>query len=59
METLKQEVLTAIAKLPDSAEIDDMMYRLYVIDKIKKGQEAVRNNETISVDELEKEMRLW
>lgn len=36
METLKQEVINAILKLPDSANIDDIMYELYVIDKVKR-----------------------
>ncbi len=48
METLKQEAIGAISKLPESADIDDIMYRLYVIDKIKKGQDAVKEGETIA-----------
>ncbi len=30
METLKHEILNAISKLPESANIDDIMYELYV-----------------------------
>jgi restriction endonuclease Mrr len=37
VETLKKEAINAISKLPESADIDDIMYRVYVIDKIKKG----------------------
>jgi hypothetical protein len=33
MNTLKQEALTAIAQLPETADVDTIMYRLYVIDK--------------------------
>ncbi len=33
IETLKDEALNAISKLPETADIDDIMYRLYVIDK--------------------------
>jgi len=29
-----------IAKLPENVDIDEIMYRLYVLDKIRKGQEA-------------------
>lgn len=36
METLKQEAIRAISKLPDTADIDELMYRLYVVDKEKK-----------------------
>ena len=56
MESLKQEALNVISKMPDTAEIDDIMYRLYVIDKVRKGREAVRRGETISIEDLKKEM---
>ena len=59
MESLKQEALNVISKMPDTAEIDDIMYRLYVIDKVRKGREAVRRGETISIENLKKEMESW
>ena len=59
METLKQEAIGAISRLPESADIDDIMYRLYVIDKIKKGQDAVKEGETISVESLKEEVKSW
>jgi hypothetical protein len=59
METLKQEALKVIAKLPDTANIDDIMYELYVIDKVKKGREAAERDDTISLEELKREMQTW
>jgi len=59
METLKQEAINAILKLPDSANIDDIMYELYVIDKVKKGKEAAERSEVISIEELKREMQAW
>ena len=59
MNTLKQEALTAIAQLPDAADIDTIMYRLYVIDKVRKGREAVEKGETITAEELMREIELW
>jgi len=59
METIKEEVLSALSHLPDTAAIDDYMYRLYVIDKIKKGQKAILNGEIISSEALKKEISLW
>lgn len=59
METLKAEVINAISKLPESASIDDIMYELYVIDKVKKGKKAVERGDTISIEELKKEMQTW
>lgn len=59
METLKQEAIRVISKLPDTANIDDIMYELYVIDKVKKGREAAERDETISIEDLKREMQTW
>jgi hypothetical protein len=59
MNTLKKEALTAIAQLPETADIDTMMYRLYVIDKVMKGREAVEKGETISAENLKREIESW
>jgi hypothetical protein len=59
METLKQEAIRAISKLPESANIDDIMYELYVIDKVNKGKEAAERGDSISIEELKKEMQSW
>ncbi|MBI5727184.1 MAG: hypothetical protein HY965_04995 [Ignavibacteriales bacterium] len=59
METLKQESIKAISKLPEESNIDEIMYRLYVLDKIKKGKEAVLKGEVITIDELRKEAAKW
>lgn len=59
METLKHEAMDGISKLPESASIDDIMYELYVIDKVKKGKEAVECGETISTEDLRREMQSW
>jgi hypothetical protein len=59
MESLKQEVMNAVSKMPETADIDDIMYRLYVIDKVRKGREAVQQGKVISVDELREETQSW
>jgi len=59
MESLKQEVLNAISKMPETADIEDIMYRLYVIDKVRKGREAVQQGKVISVEELREEITSW
>jgi predicted transcriptional regulator len=59
METLKQEAINAISKMPDSADIDEIMYRLYVIDKVRKGKEAIERGETVTSEELKKEIESW
>lgn len=38
MKSLKNEALAAISSLPDDTSADEIMYQIYVIDKIQKGQ---------------------
>ena len=59
MEALKREAINVISKMPDTAEIDDIMYRLYVIDKVRKGRKAVKQGDTVSAEELQKEIESW
>ena len=57
--TIKEEAINAITTLPDTATMEDIMYRLYVIDKIKRGIKAIENGESISLEELEREVESW
>jgi len=59
MESLKQEAINVISKMPDTAEIDDIMYRLYVIDKVRKGRDAVQRGEIVSIEDLKEEIESW
>ncbi|MEA3303861.1 MAG: hypothetical protein U9Q75_11380 [Pseudomonadota bacterium] len=59
MQPAKTEALETIGKLPDNADMDEIMYRLYVLDKIRKGREAVEQNRTISSDELIRKIDAW
>lgn len=59
MSPVKQEVLETIGKLPDDADMDEIMYRLYVLDKTRKGQEAVAQGQTIGSDDLRQEIDTW
>ncbi len=59
METLKKEAMNAIDKLPEAANADEIMYRIYVIDKVTKGQEAIKEGKSISVESLKEEIKSW
>ena len=59
MKTLKQEIIDAISKLPENADIDEIMYRLFVIDKIRKAREAAAQGESLSIDQLQQEIESW
>jgi predicted transcriptional regulator len=59
MQPAKQEALETIGKLPDDTDMDEIMYRLYVLDKIRKGQEAVEQGRTVTSEELKREIDSW
>ncbi len=59
MQAAKQDALHTINQLPDTADMEEIMYRLYVLDKIRKGQEAVEQNRTLTSEELQREIDSW
>ncbi len=59
MQTVKQEVLNTVGQLPEDVDMEEVMYRLYVIDKIRKGQQAAENGQVISHEDLKKEIDKW
>jgi len=59
MPAAKQEALEAISQLPDDTDMDEIMYRLYVLDKIRKGRQAAEQGRTISQEDLKREIETW
>ncbi|MFC3123070.1 hypothetical protein [Agaribacter flavus] len=52
MNVAKSEVQHILNNMPDECDIEDLHYRLYVLEKIKRGQAAVENGETLTQDEV-------
>lgn len=59
MQAAKQEALNIIDRMPDDSDMDEIMYRLYVLDKIRKGQQAVEQGKTITSEEVQREIDSW
>jgi len=59
MENLKQEAIKAISALPENVDLEEIMYKLYVIDKVRKGDSAIKEGKKISSEELKKEIASW
>ena len=56
MQAAKQEALKIIGPMPEGCDMDEIMYRLYVLDKIRRGREAVVQDKAISSEELQREI---
>lgn len=59
MNSVKKEAIDIISKLPDDVSIDDIMYKLYVLDKVNNGQEDIKKGNYVTTDELRKEVESW
>ena len=59
MQAAKQDALETIGKLPDDTDMDEIMYRLYVLNKIRKGQQAVEQGKTTTSEDLKREIESW
>ena len=59
MQSAKQGALDAIADLPDDANMDEIMYRLYVLDKVRRGREEAEQGQVTRHDELRREIEAW
>ncbi len=59
METLKQKAIKAISALPENADLEEIMYKLYVIDKVRKGEKAIKEGNYTTSKDLRKEIESW
>ncbi|MBL6985495.1 MAG: hypothetical protein ISR72_00370 [Methylobacter sp.] len=59
MLAVKQAALNTINKLPEDADIDEIMYQLYVMDKIQKAQQAVEQQQVLTSEDLKREIDSW
>ena len=56
MQVAKPEALETIGNLPEDAGMNKIMYRLQVLDKIRKGQSAVEQGDTVTSETLKAEI---
>ena len=55
----KQEALDAIQRLPDNVSPEEIMYRLYVLENIRRGQQDAADGKTQSAEEVLKDIQSW
>ena len=55
----KEEVRRLLDTLPDDASYEDILYRIYVQQKIDRGLEASERGDFISDEEIEQRISRW
>lgn len=61
MQTLsaKQEAIAAIQRLPDTVDTEEIMYRLYVLENIRRGQQDAEQGKTAPAEQVLKDIQTW
>lgn len=54
MPLAKEEAMSLIQALPDDCSLEDIMYELYVKNKINAGLKAVKDGKTLSHEKVKK-----
>jgi predicted transcriptional regulator len=59
MQAVKQAALNTIARLPEDANMEEIMYRLYVLENIRRGQEDAAQGNSQTVEEVLIDIQTW
>jgi hypothetical protein len=59
MEPLKKEAINIITNLPDDADMEEIMYRLYVLENIRRGQEDAEKGKITPVEQVLRDIQTW
>jgi predicted transcriptional regulator len=59
MTVTKQEIVDLMHDLPDEFDVEEVMYRLYVLQKIRKGERAIEEGRVVSHEEAKRRMDEW
>jgi predicted transcriptional regulator len=59
MEIAKAEVLELVDQMPDSFDLEELQYRLYLRQKIEAAEEDIRAGRTLTHQEVVEESARW
>ena len=57
--SIKQEAIDTIASLPNTVDMGEIIYRLYVLNQIRQGLDDIAQGQSIPHDELLQEVAQW
>lgn len=57
--TAKQDALETIQRLPDNVDMEEIMYRLYVLENIHRGQADAEQGKTVPAEQLLRDIAAW
>ena len=57
MQSAKQDALNIINQLPENADTEEIIYQLYVLENIRRGQQDAVNGKTRTAEQLLEEIQ--
>jgi predicted transcriptional regulator len=57
--SIKKRVLDSIKELPDEASYDDIMERIYILQKIQTGLDQAEKGNLVDHGEVKKKIEEW
>jgi len=55
----KTEILEMVSKLPEQVDLEDLIYRLYLREKLEIAEAAVAEGRTLSPEEIRAQAESW
>jgi len=55
----KDEVLELVRSLPDEVDLEDLIYRLYLCEKLAAAEEDIAQGRTLSAEEARAQAKQW
>jgi len=55
----KDKVKELVDHMPETFSVDDLIERIFLLQKIESGQKEIENGEGIDWEDIKKEMDLW
>jgi hypothetical protein len=55
----KEEVLELVNQLPDPVEVEELIYRLYLREKLAAAEKAIAQDRTLSSEEMRAQATSW
>ncbi len=59
MQAIKQEALNTISRMPEDTDMEEIIYRLFVLENIRKGQKDAAQGKTQTTDKVLKDIQTW
>ena len=59
MTTSKQEILAIVNELPETIDMEELIYRLYLKEKLETAEQDVQAGRLLSDDQMGKEIQGW